>query len=161
MFRPRRSASALTIVVLAAVGTAGLLTGCSGTVSMTPAKGANDPACAAVTVRLPDAVDGQQRRWTDAQATAAWGDPSTVLLTCGVAEPGPSTLPCDTRAGVDWIIDDTDAPKYRFTTYGRTPALEVYLDYDAVSGSQVLTDIGTAVGQLPTTGAVCTERPAS
>ena len=67
----------------------------------------------------------------------------------------------DTRAGVDWLIDDSDAPHYRFTTFGRSPAVEVYLDYDEVSGSQVLTDLGPAVGQLPTTGATCTNRPAS
>ena len=147
------------VLVVAAV--AALLAGCSSTVSMTPAKAANDPACAAVTVRLPDSVDGQSRRWTDAQATGAWGDPATVLVTCGVAERGPSTLPCDTRAGVDWLIDDSDAPHYRFTTFGRSPAVEVYLDYDEVSGSQVLTDLGPAVGQLPTTGATCPDRPAS
>ncbi|WP_454119084.1 DUF3515 family protein [Microbacterium lacticum] len=158
MFRPRVPA---LILVVAAAAT---LTGCSGTVSMTPAKGANDPACAAVTVRLPDAVDGQQRRWTDAQATGAWADGdgrTTVLLTCGLEPPAPSTLPCETAGGVDWLIDDAEAPNYRFTTYGRTPALEVYLDYDEVSARTVLDALGTAVQQLPASGAACTERPAS
>ena len=97
MFRPRLSA--VLLVAAAAV----TLTGCSSTVSMTPAKGANDPACAAVTVRLPDAVDGQQRRWTDAQATGAWQSDdgrTTVLLTCGLEPPAPSMLPCQTAGGV-------------------------------------------------------------
>ena len=158
MFRPRVPA---LILVVAAAAT---LTGCSGTVSMTPAKGANDPACAAVTVRLPDAVDGQQRRWTDAQATGAWTDGdgrTTVLLTFGLEPPAPSTLPCETAGGVDWLIDDAEAPNYRFTTYGRTPALEVYLDYDEVSARTVLDALGTAVQQLPSDGPGCTERPAS
>ncbi|BDV30877.1 hypothetical protein Microterr_15370 [Microbacterium terricola] len=147
--------------MLAAAGvalTALTLAGCATTVSLTPADAANDPACAAVTVRLPDVVDGQQRRWTDAQATGSWGDPTTVILTCGVDAPGPSTLPCLTVDGVDWIIDDTEAPNYRFTTFGREPAVEVYLDYDAVSGQETLTALATAVGTLPVDGSVCTDR---
>lgn len=136
---------------------AGLLSGCASTVSTTPAKGANDPACAAVTVRLPDTVDGQQRRWTDAQATGAWGTPTSVLLTCGLEAPGPSTLVCQTVDDVDWLIDDTDAPKYRFTTFGRTPAVEVYLDYDVVSGRDALSALSSAVQQLPTDGRKCTD----
>ncbi len=134
------------------------LTGCSGAVAMTSASASNDPACAAVTVRLPDTVDGQERRWTDAQATGAWGTPTTVLLTCGLDSPGPSTLVCQTVDGVDWLIDDSDAPKYRFTTYGRTPAVEVYLDYDTVSAYNVLGALATAVQQLPTDGRECTEQ---
>ena len=145
---------AAAVVAMAALS----LGGCATTVSLTPAKGANEPDCAAVTVRLPDAVDGQQRRWTDAQATGSWGDPTTVILTCGVDEPGPSTLPCQTVDGVDWIIDDSEAPSYRFTTFGREPAVEVYLDYDAVSGQATLADLATAVGTLPADGSVCTER---
>lgn len=144
----------------AAVLAAGL-TGCSATVAMAPASGSNDPACAAVTVRLPDTVDGQDRRWTDAQATGSWGSPTTVLLTCGLAAPGPSTLPCQSVGGVDWLIDDSEAPNYRFTTFGRTPAVEVYLDYDAVSGANVLSALATAVQQLPSTGSECTEKPAA
>ena len=84
-----------------------------------------------------------------------------MLLTCGLEPPAPSTLPCQTAGGVDWLIDDAEAPNYRFTTYGRTPALEVYLDYDEVSARTVLDTLGTAVQQLPSSGAACTERPAS
>ena len=163
--------SALLAVGITGVAVAGLLTGCSATVSMTPADAANDPGCAAVTSRLglirDGDVDGQQRRWTDAQATGAWGDPdrpgtpTTVLLTCGVEVPGPSTLTCQRVGGVDWLMDDSEAPNYRFTTFGRDPAVEVYLDYDTVSGATVLDALSAAVGQLPTTGAECTERPAS
>jgi len=151
----RRAAICLTAVPLL-----GLLGGCAATVSMSSAAGANDPACAAVMVRLPDALDGQQRRWTDAQATGAWGSPETsVLLTCGLDAPGPSVLPCQSAGGVDWIIDDADAPSYRLTTYGRSPAVEVYLDSDRVSSRTVLEALGPAVRQLPAQGAACTERP--
>lgn len=128
---------------------------------MTSAAGANDPDCAAVIVRLPDSVDGQDRRWSDAQATGAWGTPTSVLLTCGLTTPGPSLLPCESAGGVDWLIDDSEAPHYRFTTFGRTPALEVYLDSSVVSGRAVLDSLGTSVQQLPSTGAKCTERPTS
>lgn len=128
---------------------------------MTSAGDANDPACAAVIVRLPASVDGQDRRWSDAQATGAWGTPTSVLLTCGLEAPGPSLLPCETAGGVDWLIDDSEAPHYRFTTFGRSPALEVYLDSSVVSGRSVLDSLGTAVQQLPSDGAECTERPAS
>lgn len=144
-----------SLVILAAV--AGLA-GCSGaTVSLQPAGNANDPACADVMVRLPSSVDGEKRRWTDAQATAAWGGQASVLLTCGLETPAPTTLPCATVSGVDWIIDDSETPYARFTTYGRTPAIEVYLDNDSVEPVQVLGDLALTIGEfLPKTGA-CTE----
>jgi hypothetical protein len=125
------------------------LTGCAATVSMEPAKSSNDPHCADVTARLPDTVAGLPRRWTDAQATGAWGDPAAVLLTCGVPPPGPTTLRCQSVGGVDWIIDESRAPEYLFTTYGRTPAVEVYLDYDVVSGGEALQALSPILEQLP------------
>lgn len=151
----------MSALLLAAAALGVGLSGCSGTAAMEPAAQANDPACAAVTVRLPDAVDGESRRWTDAQATGAWGTPTTVLLTCGVTAPGPSTLPCQSAGGVDWLIDDSGAPNYRFTSFGRTPAVEVYLDYDVVSARSVLDALAPAVRQLPVDGSECTERPTS
>jgi hypothetical protein len=134
------------------------LTGCTSTVSLEPGPGANDPACAEVSVRLPAQLDGQARRWTDAQATGAWGDPAAVLLTCGVQAPGPTTLPCKTANGVDWIIDDTDAPNYRVTTFGRTPAVEVYLNNKVVSSAEVLDALSSIVSVLPADGSECTSR---
>lgn len=125
---------------------------------MDPGPGSNDPACADVTVRLPAQLDGQPRRWTDAQATGAWGDPAVVLLTCGVTPPGPTTLPCRTVGGVDWIIDDSRAPDYRVTTFGRTPAVELYLDNEEVSSADVLDRISILVSQLPSDGSSCTGR---
>lgn len=129
---------------------------------MTPAADANDPDCAAVTVRLPDTVAGQERRWTDAQATGAWGAPATtVLLRCGVPEPGPSALPCETVGGTDWIVDDSEAPNYRFTTYGTSPAVEVYLDGELVPGRTALDALASAVLLLPRTDRSCSERPST
>lgn len=134
-----------------------LLTSCTSTVSLQAAEDANDPACADLTVRLPDSVDGQSRRWTDAQATGAWGDPASVIITCGVPELGPTTLPCTPVNGVDWVIDDSDAPRYRVTTFDRTPAVEVYLDNDVVSSAEVLDRLSQIVTVLPQNGRVCTE----
>lgn len=151
----------MSAVVLGAIVAGITLTGCSTTVSMQPAAAANDPGCAAAMVQLPDTVDGQPRRWTDAQATGAWGAPTTVLLTCGVDVPAASTLPCQTVDSVDWLIDDSEAPNYRFTTFGRSPAVEVYLDYDVVSARSVLDALGSAMRQLPSSGVECTERPSS
>ena len=156
MTRTRRALAAG--IVLAAAAS---LAGCATTVSLEPAVDANDPACADVSVRLPGELAGQSRRWTDAQATGAWGEPSSILLTCGLDPVGPTALPCESTGAVDWIIDDSEAPNYRFTSFGRTPAVEVFIDYDVVSGRDVLDALDTAVSMLPTTGSVCTERPAS
>ena len=58
--------------------------------------------------------------------------------------------------GVDWIIDDAEAPRYRVTTFGRTPAVEVYLDNEVVSSADVLDALSGIVGLLPTDGSACT-----
>ncbi len=145
-----------TVTLLAAVGIAA--TACSSTVALEPAPAANDPECAEVTVRLPSELAGEPRRWTDAQATGAWGDPAAILLTCGVDQLGPTTLPCQTVGGVDWVIDDSDAPRYRVTSFGRDPAVEVYLDNDVVSSAEVLDSISRLVVLLPTDGSTCTVR---
>lgn len=156
MPRPRRVLVALTVGALAAA-----LAACSTTVSLEPAPSANDPLCAEVSVRYPQTIGELDRRWTDAQATAAWGAPgkeTAVIVSCGVESPVASTLECQTLDGVDWLIDDSKAPHYRFTSYGRSPAVQVYLDYDQVSGSEVLQALTAAVTQLPST-ARCVPRP--
>ena len=104
-----------------------LLSACAGIVPMTPAEDANNPLCAEVIVRLGD-VAGLPKRETNAQATGAWGDPASVLLTCGLEAPAPTTLPCVSVNSVDWIMDDAQKPLYIFTTYGRTPAVQVALE---------------------------------
>jgi hypothetical protein len=131
------------------------LTGCTRAVTFDPAEFASDPACAEVVVRLPDTVADEPRRQTDAQGTGAWGDPASVLLRCGVPVPGPTTERCVSVNGIDWIIDETGAPTYRFTTYGRIPAVEVVLDHDVVSGETALNDLSAAVSAIPSEGA-CT-----
>ncbi|QAY73773.1 DUF3515 domain-containing protein [Agromyces protaetiae] len=151
--RPAASPAARRSLRLAAAGLAALtiplLAGCSQTVPFDAAPEASDTACADVVVRLPDAVADLAKRETNAQGTGAWGSPAVVLLRCGVTPPGPTTDRCVTVDGVDWVIDETDAPRYRFTTYGRTPAVEVVVDGDAVSGTTAITDLASAVSAIP------------
>lgn len=145
---PLRVATALTVLTSSL-----LLSGCATAVPMTPAPDATNVACADVIVHLPATVADQEARETDAQATGAWGDPAAVLLHCGVTVPAPTTLPCLNVNGIDWIEDDSDAPTYRYTTYGRDPAIEIVIDSEVVSGSTALIDIANAVEYVPATGA--------
>ncbi|MGB3375900.1 MAG: DUF3515 family protein [Microbacterium sp.] len=131
----RRLAPLAGVLALLAVS------GCSSTVALKPAPDANNPACAEVTVRLPDAIDDFDRRWTDAQATGAYGDPTTIIVACGVAVPGPTaTLQCVTLEGIDWLVDESAAPWMRMTTYGRDPAVQVFVNTEEAGANEVLTN---------------------
>ncbi len=142
--------SRVRLAVAAAVALVLALTGCAGTVTLSPAASANDPSCASITVRLPSELgEGLELRRTDAQATGAWGDPSAVILRCGVTPPGPTTQTCLRVDGIDWLVDSTDAPNYIFTTFGRVPATEVIIDSSRASGEVVLTGLAAAVGAVP------------
>ncbi|WP_404475703.1 DUF3515 family protein [Microbacterium aerolatum] len=149
----------LATAALLLLGTA-LLGGCSTTVHMEPAADANNPLCADVTVGLrnADSIAGLDRRWTDAQATAAWGEPgadSAILLRCGVTVPGPTAeLQCVTLEGVDWLVDATETPYLRLTTYGRDPAVQLYIDTGAVSSNDVISSRGLvgAMTSVPADG---------
>jgi len=133
------------------------LTGCAQTVSLEPAADAQNPGCAEVMVRLPDAVGDLPLRETNAQGTGAWGSPASVLLRCGVAIPDrASLLPCVLVEDVYWLRDDADAPNYVFTTYGRDPATEVIVNRDVTSPGSALFDLIDAVGATEST-ASCTE----
>ena len=131
----RRLASVLGVLAIL------VLSGCAGTVHLEPADDANNPLCAEVTVRLPQAIADQERRWTDAQATGSWGDPVSVILSCGVTVPGPTAeLQCVTLEGIDWLVDESEAPMMRMTTYGRDPAVQVYVDTERLSSNEVLSN---------------------
>ncbi len=145
-----------------------VLSGCAPVVPLDAAPDAANPLCAEAIVRLPAAIEDAAKqeggaepagvwvkRETNAQGTGAWGNPAAILLRCGVAVPGPSTLLCVTPKGVDWLRDDSDAPNYVFTTYGRDPAVEVIVDGDRASGTNALVALSNAVGSIPATRA-CT-----
>lgn len=118
----RRVAAVIAAFMIAAVG------GCSPTIAVDAAPGAATPACGLILARTPTTLDGLPRRQTTSQATTAWGEPrSAITLRCGVEQPGPSTN-CvsigDDASSVDWISVQTETG-WRFTTYGRDPAVEV------------------------------------
>ncbi|TCU84919.1 uncharacterized protein DUF3515 [Curtobacterium sp. PhB191] len=146
---PRTLAIAGVVIALAAG-----LTGCTNSVGMSAAPSANTAACAAAQVRLPATVDSTyDLRNTNAQSTAAWGDPEAALYHCGVAVPTVSDLPCFTLGSVDWIRDDR-GKQIVYTTFGRSPAVQVVVD-TSKTGSAVLQDIATAVSTLPEDGHKC------
>jgi hypothetical protein len=148
----RRRTGALTAAAVVLV-----LGGCSPIVAMEPADDANDPDCAAVIVRLPDTVGGLAKRQTDAQSTAAWGEPDQVLLRCGVAVPEASELPCIDK-GIFWLRDDSRDGFWRFTSFGRDPAIDVVVARDIVSGpGVVLENLANAVSFTPENGLRCTD----
>lgn len=142
----------LRVVLLAALVPVVLVTlaACSPTVALTSAAGSNDTKCADVIVRLPAAVGTWSIRQTDAQATGAWGDPVVAVLKCGVTPPRPTENLCYAVSGIDWVEDKSHAPTYIFTTYGRSPAVQVTVDSKATNGqgTVILDDLSSAVGQI-------------
>ena len=127
--------------------------GCAPTVALTPAADAVNPGCASIIVHLPSAINSLPIRQTDAQATSAWGNPTAVILRCGVTPPGPTTDTCYTVSGIDWLRDSSKAPTYIFTTYGRTPATQVVVDAKLTSGqgTVVLNELAGAIGHVKQT----------
>jgi hypothetical protein len=128
-----------------------MLSGCATTVTLDAAENANDPACAEVIVRLPDVIDVLPKRSTNAQATGAWGEPTAVILRCGLPEVAASSLTCVTAGGVDWLVDDSQSPSFRFISFGRNPATEVIVDSTAISGVSALEALAPAVENIAST----------
>ncbi|TPV49023.1 DUF3515 family protein [Pseudarthrobacter phenanthrenivorans] len=149
MHRPKLFLSA-RVARLALAGTvlAIPLTSCSPVVDVPAAANAANPACAPMMLALPDAIGDSRLRKTNSQATAAWGDPSLVILRCGVNVPGPTTDRCVTVNGIDWVIKEGD-PVWTLTTYGREPASEILMDPNKISSATVLADLAAAAGKIP------------
>ena len=135
----------------AALTSAVVLTGCGSTVTVDPAPDAANPDCAPVMLAMPDEVSGMEQRETSSQGTTAYGDPSAMIVRCGVAEPGPTTEPCTDVSGVDWLISQVPGQEnqWRAVTYGRSPAVEVLFDGQRVPSSTALVDTGSAVQSIP------------
>lgn len=133
-----------------------LLTGCAPMVTLDPAPGANDPECAEIIVRLPDELAGEPKRRVNAQSTAAWGEPVSVILRCGLEPVEVSSLPCVSASDIDWLVDDSNAPSFRFISYARFPATEVIIDSTKLAGVTVLEQLAGSIGVLPATKR-CTE----
>ena len=117
---------------------------------------ANDPACAEVSVRYPSSIGELPQRLTNAQATSAWGEPAAIIARCGLEMVEVSALSCVSAGGVDWLVDDSQAPNYRFISFARNPAVEVIVDSNMASGVSALDALANAVSKIPATK-VCTE----
>jgi hypothetical protein len=146
----RRATLAVTAAAFLAVAT-----GCgdADAPDLAPAPGGNTPACAGVVDRAPRTVLDRARTTPQAVGVAAWGDPP-IVLQCGIDAPGgPTSDPCVTVNGVDWIIQDPDAEDRAatFVTYGRDPAVRVTVPGDRDEASGALVDLATAVAPLPVT----------
>ena len=128
-----------------------VLSSCAPVIPLEPAEFANDPECAEIIVRLPDELALLPERRVNAQSTAAWGEPAAVILRCGLEPVEISPLPCVTASDVDWLVDDTNAPSFRFITFARSPATEVIIDSTAVAGVTVLDGLAASVGVLDAT----------
>lgn len=147
---PSRQAFASRSATLASAATLTLLlAGCAPIVALEPAAGSNDPGCAEIIVRLPDSIGELEKRSTNAQATGAWGNPVAVILRCGLEPATVSELPCVSVAGVDWLVDESQAPNYRFISFGRQPATEVIVDSTLSSGVGALESLSGAISALP------------
>ena len=91
-------------------------------------------------------------RQTDAQATGAWGEPDSVAPALRRDGAGGLELPCIDK-GIFWLRDDSDDAVWRFTTFGRDPAIDVVVDRDIASGpGVVLDDLENAVSFTPENG---------
>ena len=133
-----------------------LLSGCAATVNLDPAALANDPACAEVSVRYPSSIGELEQRYTNAQATSAWGEPAAIIARCGLEPVEVSELSCVSAGGVDWLVDDSQAPSYRFISFARNPAVEVIVDSQKASGVGALEALASAVSKIPASK-ICTE----
>jgi hypothetical protein len=140
----RKTQLRLTVLTLGVM----LLTGCAPTVVLEPAADANNPECAEIIVRLPDTLADQPNRSVNAQSTAAWGEPVAVILRCGLEPVEVSALPCVSASEVDWLVDDSNSPSFRFVSYARSPATEVIIDSTVVAGVTVLEQLAASVGVL-------------
>jgi hypothetical protein len=133
---------------------AAALAACSdndGTTDLAAAPGGSSRECADVVDRAPQKVLDRGRTPAEAVGVAAWGDPP-IVLQCGVelAE-GPTSDPCLTIEGVDWLWDnpDDDEAPATFVTYGRSPGVRVTVPGDREEATGALVDLAGAVSPLP------------
>ena len=124
-------------------------------VSVTLPDRAGDSACAALAEHWPADISGMAARQVSATSPAAraWGDPAIVAI-CGYPPPGPSTAECVSVDGVDWVIQRR-SDGVQFTTYGRSPAMDVLIPSRYAPEPLLLPAFGPAARALPETGRHC------
>ena len=136
--------AAYAVAVLLAAG----LAGCSS-VDVTNPADAESAACRSVSAHWPKTVGGQTLRATSSSSAAvrAWGDPA-VIARCGLPPIGPTPDTCLDVSGIDWVAHQlTDG--VLFTTYGRTPAIEVLVPNAYKPEPLLLPAFGAAAAAIP------------
>ena len=150
--RPRALTTALLLTVPL------LVAGCGEQpVRAVPFGESDSIACQAVAAYWPQTVGPYEPRVTAVQSggVAAWGDPP-IVARCGKQPPGPTTDPCVDVNGVDWVATTLDDGGTMFTTYGRSPALEVLVPAEYDAPSLLLPPFGPAAEQVQQTLGECT-----
>lgn len=149
-------------ILASGIGASLVLAACGSSVELEPAPEASDPVCARVLINMPDELSGAEKRSTTTQASRAWGDPP-ITIRCGVEPPGPTTDRCVTAIdasgrSIDWVMREigdqgVDENTWHFTTYGRTPAIEVVVpvEYAGTDATDVLGILGESIAQIPAT----------
>jgi hypothetical protein len=97
----------------------------------------------------PKTVGGQPLTPTSPSSAAvrAWGEPA-IIARCGLPAIGPTTDTCLNVSGIDWVAHQlTDG--VRFTTYGRSPAMEVLVPSAYEPEPLVLPAFGAAAAAIP------------
>lgn len=117
---------------------------------------ADDPACRALAPLWPGTVSGLPSRavGVESPAARAWGDPPVVAI-CGTEPLGPTEHPCLVVDGVDWVVLPA-SDGVRFATYGRSPALDVFVPGRYSPEGALLPAFGPAARALPQNGHRCT-----
>jgi hypothetical protein len=125
-----------------------MLSGCSS-IDVADPVGAGSALCRSAAAGWPTTVGGQQLRATSSSSAAvrAWGDPP-IIARCGLPPIGPTTDPCLDVSGIDWVAHQlTDG--VRFTTYGRSPAIEVLVPSAYNPEPLLLPAFGRAAAAIP------------
>ena len=76
------------------------------------------------------------------------------MAICGYPPPAPSTLECLAVDGVDWLIQPR-SDGVQFTTYGRSPAMDVLVPDRYAPQPLLLPAFTAAARSLPPTGRQC------
>lgn len=104
---------------------------------------------------MPSALLGKPRGTTSTEGMAVYGDPQ-IVVRCGMSPLGPTQLRCLSVNDVDWVVDDRGDPLL-FTTFGRTPAIEVRIpaSYPKSGDPGALVQLQKAALALPKTSLHC------
>ena len=133
---------------LVAVLLVGGLAGCAS-IDVADPPAAGSAACRSAAAHWPKTVGGQSLQPTSSSSVAvrAWGDPA-IIARCGLASIGPTTDQCLDVSGIDWVAHRLN-DGVRFTTYGRTPAIEVLVPSAYQPEPLLLPAFGAAASAIP------------